>query len=354
MMSTFDYGNTRLRARFPQLLMKEMLEEMTRAENLDGFLSLLIKSSYKASIEKALTYSGGIQAVHAIVELEVEKLYKDYRTFYTDSTWDQIELLFAYNDLKNLHTIVRGILGGVSYREIQELLDRSGTIAIRTLQELARCKNVNELVMKMTAFHLPFADALLKNQTALFSMQGVQIELLLEKEFYENYLRSKKNILHRSKLLKEYFDMNADRENIICVLRMIHYRDMIIHNELNMKDCILNAGTVSQNMLFSAANEPDIVRAIHHFEGSRYFPSLQEGFRAYQKTGLLAEFEERLRKLLLEWESRYAFRDPIDIGVPISYLVRKQNEMQNLWWIAKGIQLGFDSVDIIEHLEILQ
>ncbi len=76
-------------------------------------------------------------------------------------------------------------------------------------------------------------------------------------------------------------------------------------------------------------------------------------FSCYQKTGLLAEFEERLRKLLLEWESRYAFRDPIDMG-PISYLVRKQNEMQNLWWIAKGIQLGFDSVDIIEHLEILQ
>jgi vacuolar-type H+-ATPase subunit C/Vma6 len=80
---------------------------------------------------------------------------------------------------------------------------------------------------------------------------------------------------------------------------------------------------------------------------------LQEGLQAFNQTGLLTDFEEKLRKLLLERASRYPFDDPIGIGVPIGYMVRKQNEMQNLWWIAKGIQLGFDSVDIIEHLEIL-
>ena len=42
-MSTFDYGNTRLRARLSRLLTKEMLEEMTRTDNIDGFLSSLIK-----------------------------------------------------------------------------------------------------------------------------------------------------------------------------------------------------------------------------------------------------------------------------------------------------------------------
>jgi vacuolar-type H+-ATPase subunit C/Vma6 len=43
-MSTFDYGNTRLRARLSRLLAKETLEELTRADNMDGFLSLLIKN----------------------------------------------------------------------------------------------------------------------------------------------------------------------------------------------------------------------------------------------------------------------------------------------------------------------
>ena len=77
-MSTFDYGNTRLRARISHLLSKEMLEELTRVENIDGFLSLLIKTTYKPSIEKALTYSAGIRTVHIFLEHESEKLLADY------------------------------------------------------------------------------------------------------------------------------------------------------------------------------------------------------------------------------------------------------------------------------------
>ncbi len=354
MMSTFDYGNARLRARFPNLLMKEMLEEMTRADNLDGFLSLLIKSSYKSSIEKALTYSSGIQIVHTIIELETEKFFKDYQNFYTDSAWEQIGLIFSHNDLQNIHTVVRGILGGVPHREIQELLNRSGMIPMQTLQELSRSRNFNDLISKMTAFRLPYTDVLLKNQTNLQTMQGAQIELLLEKEFYENILNVKRHILNHSTLLKEYFDMNADLENIICALRIVKNPDMITRNELNLKECFLNAGTFNRTLFLSTVNEKEIEKAIGHFKGSIYFPSLQEGLQAYKQTGLLMEFEERLRKQLLEWASRYPFKDPIDIGVPIGYMVRKQNEMQNLWWIAKGIQLGFDSADIIEHLEILQ
>lgn len=353
-MSTFDYGNTRLRARFPQLIRKEMLEEMTRADNLDGYLSLLIKSSYKPSIEKALTVSSGIQAVHNIIEFEMEKLFLDYRNFYHESSWNLIGLIFSHNDLQNLHTIVRGVLGSVPYREIQELLNRSGTVPMHILQELARSRNLSDLISKMIAFHLPYTDALLKNQTSLFTMQGAQIELLLEKEFYERYLSRKKHILNRNKLLKEYFDMNADRENIICALRIVQNPDMLIRNGLAIKECFLQAGSFERAFLISVASESDISRAVSHFTRSRYFASLQDGLLAYGKSGLLAEFEERLRKQLLAWASRYALKDPIGIGVPIGYMVRKQNEMQNLWWIAKGIQLGFDSVDIIEHLEILQ
>ena len=352
-MSTFDYGNTRLRARFSHLLMKEMLEEMTRADNLDGFLSLLIKSSYKASVEKALTYSSGIQVIHTLLEIESEKLFRDYQNFYTDSAWNQIGLIFSYRDLQNIYTVVRGILGKVPHLEIQDLLTRSGRIPFRILRDLSMSRNFSDLVSKMIAFQIPYTDVLLRNQTILPTLQGAQIELMLEKVFYENILGENKSILNQSKILKEYFDMHADQENIICALRIVRDPEIITRNGINPRECFLNAGTISRSQLLFALNEKEFEKVIMHFNGSVYFSCLQEGLQAFNQTGLLTDFEEKLRKLLLERASRYPFDDPIGIGVPIGYMVRKQNEMQNLWWIAKGIQLGFDSVDIIEHLEIL-
>jgi len=352
-MSTFDYGNTRLRVRLSRLLTKETLEELTRADNMDGFLSLLIKTTYKSSIEKALTYSSGIQTVHTFLELESENIFNDYRKFYTDSAWDKIGLIFSFHDLQNIHTIVRGILGNVAQPEIQDLLTRSGEIPFHILRDLSMSRNFSDLITKMVAFHIPYTDILLRNQTLLPSLQGAQIELMLEKAFYKNIIEEKNKLLDQTVLLKEYFSIHADQENIMCALRVAKNPEIISSNHLDIKDCFIDAGIISRSTLIAISEEKDLEKAIDRLRGTLYYSCLMEGLNHYQQTKLLTEFEERLRKMLLVRASEYPFKDPLGVGVPIGYLVRKTSEMQNLWWIAQGIQLGFDSADIIEHLEVL-
>jgi len=352
-MSTFDYGNTRLRARISHLLSKEMLEELTRVENIDGFLSLLIKTTYKPSIEKALTYSAGIRTVHIFLEHESEKLLADYRKFYTDSSWDQIGLIFSYRDLQNIHTIVRGVLGNVEPAEIQNLLTHSGEISFNVLRELSRSRNLSDLISKMVTFHIPYADVLLKNQASLPSLQGTQIELLLKKAFYQQLFKEKKKILDRIPLLKEYFAVHADQENIMCALRIAKNPAILDATNMDRKDCFVEGGFISRSTLIAISKEKDLENAIERLNGTEYSPYLRNALADFNHTGLLTEFEEKLQKMLLEKAVKYPFRDPIGVGVPFGYLIRKTNEMQNLWWIAKGIQLGFDSADIIEHLEVI-
>ncbi|NMB61063.1 MAG: V-type ATPase subunit [Chloroflexi bacterium] len=352
-MSTFDYGNTRLRARLSRLLAQETLEELTRADNMDGFLSLLIKTAYKPSVEKALTHSSGIQTVHTCLKLESEKVFSDYHKFYTDTAWDKIGLIFSFNDLQNIHTIVRGILGDVAQPEIQDLLTRSGNISFNILRELSTSRNFSDLITKMIAFHIPYTDILLKNQTLLPSLQGAQIELMLEKNFFQNIIEENAKILDQTLPLKEYFSIHADQENIMCALRAAKNPEIITSNHLDIKDCFINAGTISRSMLISISEEKNVEKAIERLIGTPYYVCLQAALTEYSRTGLLTEFEERLRKMLLKRAAEYPIEDPLGVGVPIGFLVRKTNEMQNLWWIAKGVQLGFDSADIIEHLEVL-
>jgi len=352
-MATFDYGNTRLRARLSRLLTKEMLEEMTRADNIDGFLSSLIKSAYKTSIEKALTVSSGIRSVQTFLETESENLFLDYQKFYQDSAWEQVRLLFAFHDFLNIHTIVRGVLGNVPKKEIQDLLTRSGKIPFRILRDLSVSPAFSILMSKMVAYHIPYTDVLLKNQTVLPTMQGAQIELLLEKDFYAEVFEENSLLLEQSSFMKEYFSMHVDQDNIVCALRIIKNPEILSSKDFQIKECFINHGTMSKALFLSVAEEKDIEKAINRFSGTPYYACLQEGLQKYQQSNLLTEFEERLRKMLLKRASQYPFEDPIGVGVPIGYFVRKTNEMHNIWWIAKGIQLGFDSADIIDHLEVL-
>ena len=352
-MSTFDYGNTRLRARLSQLLTKETLEELTRAENIDGFLSLLIKTTYKPSIEKALTYSSGIRTVHTFLEHESEKLFIDYRKFYTDSAWKKIGLIFSYRDLQNIHTIVRGVLGNVAQPEIQNLLTRSGEIPYNILRDLSTSRNFNELLSKMVTFHIPYTDVLIKNQTQLPSLSGAQIELMLEQAFYQKVIEENEKILDQTPLLKEYFAIHADQENIMFALRIVKNPEIVTANKLNVKDCLINGGYISKSIFIAASEKKDMEKAVEKFNGTIYYNYLQAGLTEYGSTGLLTEFEEKLKKILLERAREYQVQDPIGVGIPFGYIIRKTNEMQNLLWIAKGIQLGFDSADIIEHLEVL-
>ncbi len=353
MTSTFDYGNTRLRARLSQLLTKETLEELTRAENIDGFLSLLIKTIYKQSIEKALTYSSGIRTVHTFLEHESEKLFVDYRKFYTGSAWEKIGLIFTYRDLQNVHTIVRGVMGNVAQPEIQDLLIRSGEIPYNILRDLSMSRNLNELLSKMVTFHIPYTDVLLKNQSKLSSYQGAQIELMLEKAFYQKVIEENKKILDQTPLLKEYFAIHADQENIMFALRIVKSPEMVAANQLIVKDCLIAGGLISKSILIAVSEMKDMEKAIEKFKGTAYYSYLQAGLPEYEHTGLLTEFEEKLKNMLLERAGEYQVQDPIGVGIPFGYIIRKTNEMRNLLWIAKGIQLGFDSADIIEHLEVL-
>ena len=352
-MSTFDYGNTRLRARISRLMTREMLEELTRATNIDGFLSLLVKSPYRTSIERALTTTCGIQTVQAFLADESEKILLDFQRFYADAEWEQIALLFAFRDMQNIFTVVRGVLGSVDESEIQRLFVRSGKIPYRTLRTLSSSKNLDILLTKMVTYKIPFTEVLVKNQKTLHLLQGAQLELLLEKAFYAGLRTEQAALLNQNKYLREYFEMYADQSNILCALRIIKDPEILALHDMDPRECYVDFGSISFHVFKSIIQETDFEKALTHLSGNVFHACLQKALTEYQVSGMLTEFEERMRKLRLKRASQFPKEDPIGIGVPIGYLVRKVNELQNLWWIAKGIQLGFDAAEVIDHLEVM-
>jgi vacuolar-type H+-ATPase subunit C/Vma6 len=65
----------------------------------------------------------------------------------------------------------------------------------------------------------------------------------------------------------------------------------------------------------------------------------------------LSEFEKQLRHSRLEWMSRLISKDPLGIGVVLGYLALKIAEVNNIRWIAQGINLGLKPSAIRAELE---
>jgi len=56
---------------------------------------------------------------------------------------------------------------------------------------------------------------------------------------------------------------------------------------------------------------------------------------------------------LLQWMMNQLTKDPLGIGVVLGYIALKTNEVSNIRWIARGIDLGLKAKVIRDELEMI-
>ena len=66
-MSTYDYGNARLRAMKSQLLPRRELDVLVEANSIQGLIAALTKTAYRKPVETALARTSGLDCVSSAV-----------------------------------------------------------------------------------------------------------------------------------------------------------------------------------------------------------------------------------------------------------------------------------------------
>jgi len=353
-MDLYDYGNARLRARLSELQPIEKLESWADLNSIDSLISALTKTSYKTSIEKALTFAHGYESINQAMKFASAEILEDLMRFYPGREQKMIKMIFFRNDLQNLKAIFRGILHGTPLDQVISSFSHMGTIPEPILENMAKTENLAELINRMAVFELPVSQPLLELRFSKAMVSSADVELAMERWYFHEIEKLLTGASESVRLLGKFYQVEADIINLNTVLRFIGSDiDRGAIGE-HLADYLLDAGYLGKLRMLKLAQNHSVENFVRSLIDTRYGSYLKIALECFQSTRLLSEFENQMRMYMLNWTARLPRLHPLGIGVPLGYVSLKRSEIKNLRWIAKGIISGFEPPYIRENLERIQ
>ncbi len=353
-MSDFDYGNPRLRAMKSRLLTARDLESMAASTSLEALIAALSKTPYQEKIKEALSHAHGIECVQLALRLDLLKLTSLLQTYYPGKAGDAIETLLWNYDIQNLKAILRGLTLMLPTEDILSALLPAGVISEPVLHRLAHCANTGEALNTIVTLQLPFTSAILKSINTQEISEPKTLEAALENWYFTYALERTDRVAREdAKILRQYFQTQADHINLSLVLRMVGNPVQVEHLEQKLEGLMVHSGSLSLKFLKELLKQESLDQAVEFCSKTAYYSALQTGLQNSKLSGKRSPMEDALRLSLLKWAVKLIPDHPLGIGVPLGYLTLKRNEVRNLRWISLGILEGIPTAEIIRGLDMV-
>jgi ATP synthase A1 C subunit len=353
-MSDFDYGNPRLRAMKARLLTAHDLESMASSTSLEALVAALSKTPYQEKIKEALSHAHGIECIQLALRLDLLKLTTLLQTYYPGKAGNAIATLLWHYDIQNIKAILRGLTLMLPTDDILSALLPAGVISEAVLHRLAHSANVGEALNTIITLQLPFSSSILKSISAGELSDPKTLEAALENWYFTYALEQTDRVSREdAKILRQYFQFQADHENLSLVLRVVGNSVQAERLEQKLNELMVHSGSLSLKFYKDILKQENLDQAVALCSKTAYYSALQTGLQKTKLTGKRSQMEDALRLYLLDWAVKLIPEHPLGIGVPLGYLTLKRNEVRNLRWISLGILAGMPAADIVEGLDLV-
>jgi V/A-type H+-transporting ATPase subunit C len=358
-MPDYEYGNARLRAMKSRLLPRRTLDDLAESGSLQGLIAALAKTAYQKSIEAALTRHTGMDCIDNALHSDLIDTVGRIGGFYHEEARRLVALALRSYDVENLKTILRGLSRNAPSGEIVPWLLPVGELKIDLLRELSRLNNTREAIDLMASQSLPFAAPLLKLRAERPGAETFDMELALDQWHFDGGRQTLRSEAGEAAALLAAFALDADLANLLTVLRFAHAprEREVLREKFRADDTrpfFIKAGQIPVDTLVDAADHDAVSPAVDALAGTRFGPSLRAGYEIYSRTNRLSDIERKLRQYRLMLFAQLIDKDPLGIGVPLGYVALKVNEIGNIRWIARGIDLDLKPEAIQADLEMIQ
>lgn len=355
-MPNFDYGNARIRAIKARLLSSRDLVDLAGAESINGLISALTKTAYRKPVETALTRSSGLDCVTESLHNDLISALGIVGKFFDGQAGELVAIVLRRYDIDNLKGILRGLSKNIEPKEILSTTMPVGELKTSILDELVRSPDPRAAIDLMAVMGLSFAQPILKLRSEHPGAGIAEMELVLDRWFFQETFHYLEIIRGAGKVLLDAMQLEADLINLGTMVRFVNLpeeRKLLqewLHID-NFQGLLVGPGKLSFRLLTQAAEQDAIEAAIEVLTETLYGPSLTAGFNKFAESALLSDIERQLMHFRLARMSGQITKDPLGIGVLLGYLALKTNEINNIRWIAHGINLGLEADAIRRELE---
>lgn len=350
-MSGYDYGNARLRAMKSQLLARSELQDLAEIRNLDGLIAALAKTVYGRAVDIAIVHASGLGVITEALRLDLIDQLGRVRGFYGKQAQAMMTVMLRSYDVHNLKTVLRGLSKNAPVDEIQMALIPIGELSDSILAGLIRTAGPRAAIDTLASMRVSLARPLLALRAQHPGATTLEMELALDRWYFED--------AHQQDLvdsLRYALNLEADFMNLMTALRFAHapmerqsLRRWLETDDL--RSLFVKSGKLSSDLLMQVARQNSLDDAIELLAATSYGEALGAGLAAYRQSKRLSDVEKPLGHWRLRQVAALMNKDPLGIGVPLSYFALKTSEVSNICWIAQGINLRLEPRVILHELE---
>ncbi len=335
----YGYANARIRGMRSRLFERSFLEGLIETPDIKRLIQDLTDTEYSPDLEEMLIHGLDATNVDAALKHNMIRTFSKVTGFLNDDAEYLVGTLLGRWDVFNVKTILRAKHMHIETEELRDgLLPVGRLLGQVDLDALAMVEDVRAFVDTVATWGLPLTVPL-REGFAEFMKTGelASLELALD-QYYVAW--ATKRLARRganAKIARKVLAIQIDVGNLVMVFRL----QKADAETVTAEQYFMPGGAVIGIDLYrELAAMSDVDEVLDRLRGTQYGRVLDDVAIVYLEQNSISVFERALEDLLMRRTLGLGRGDPLGVGVAISYLWAKQNEITNIRIIVKGKTVG--------------
>lgn len=344
----YGYSNARIRGMKSRLLGKDFFERLIAAHDMSGVLTVLHETEYGPDLEGRIIHGRNATQIDLALKDNMVRTFRKVLDLLNDEAYELVTTLLGRWDLFNLKTIVRGKHMHLSRDEILESMLPAGQLGHFELEELAAAEDVRAVVDIVGTWGIGYAAAL-RGGYSLYAKSGElpDLELALDRYYSQWAAARLRRRGANAEIARRILSVQIDTVNLLTAFRLLK-ADL---EGLDPARFFLPGGSgVSEDLFHELTAMSDIDEVLDRLKPTVYGRAMDEVAMQFLESGSMSVFERALEDLLTRRALALGIGDPLGVGVVVSYLWAKQNEVTNVRIIVRGQAVGMPVSRMREEL----
>ena len=341
----YAYAVARVKAKKANLMGNDAYQKMLLM-SLPEISRFISESGYAKEITELTGKFDGINLIEHATYMNMARLLKGILDSTTGELHDTLAADLERWDIWNLKVILRGKSFGIDTDSIREDLVPAGNLDSVSLDKLISLESEEDVLNqygKMNNTVIP------QSVIEAYKEQGnlAPIEDFLDKHHYERLLTSIDPSSRPTRLYQDFVRKEIDITNIETILKL---KMEGVHGEVVMKYFISGGKDIDKKLATQLANAETVSAAVNDLAQLDFYDDIKEALDA--EANSLRDIVAGMKKYKMKMTKSFSHLYPLSIIPIIDYMIHKENEVNNIRIIARGIESGLDK-DTINGLLVI-
>ena len=336
----YAYSNARVKGMRAHLMSQQQMDELIGARSVEELMGMLNNMGYREDFIKPAVRYGGADLVELALGRNMARIFTKVLGFTPASGRETVGALIDRWDVHNIKTILLAKSVGEKVERIAPLLVNAGSLDEDAVSELLGCEDVKEVIARLrgTRYHEPLEAKYQEYERE----KEVSILLSALDSHYYAALPHRISASHRDEhVILELVKSKVDAKNVMNVLRA---KRAGMKPEETMALCF-EGGNLSRMELERLASAESVEEVVSDVR-KRY--RVDEAFEKFRQDGSLTHFEVALERRIVERGLRALRMSILSVGAIASFIFLKEEEINNIRKIVRGIEFGIPREEIRE------